>query len=81
MVAVKFRNFIWIEDLITLVEEAINAEQYMVPVQGDNSFSVESLIRKIAKSLEEEEAIKWFSVKVENLAEGYSTFATMDSVS
>ncbi len=80
-VAVKFRNFIWIEDLITLIEEAIDAEQHMVPVQGENSLSVESLIRKIAKSLEEEEAIKWFSVKVENLAEGYSTFATMDSVS
>ncbi len=80
-VAVKFRNFFWIEDLITLVEEAIDAEQHMVPVQGENSLSVESLIRKIARSLEEEEAIKWFSVKVENLAEGYSTFATMDSVS
>lgn len=78
---VKFRNFIWIEDLITLIEGAINKEQYMAPIQGENSMSVESLTRRIAKSLDDEEAIKSFSVKVENLAEGYSTFAVMDSFS
>jgi GTP cyclohydrolase IB len=76
---VKFRNFIWIEDLITLIEDAIDDEQYMAPIQGENSMSVESLTRRIAKSLDEEAAIKSFSVKVENLAQGYSTFAIMDS--
>lgn len=79
--AVTFRNFIWIEDLITLIEDAIDEEQDMAPIQGENSMSVESLTRRIAKSLEAEEAIKSFSVEVENLAEGYSTFAAMDSIS
>ncbi|HIQ37907.1 MAG TPA: hypothetical protein EYH36_07925 [Desulfocapsa sulfexigens] len=79
--AVKFRNFIWIEDLITLIEGAIDEEQHMGPIQGENSMTVESLTRRIAESLEGEEAIKSFSLKVENLAEGYSTFATMDSIS
>ena len=78
---VKFRNFIWIEDLITLIEDAIDDVRYMAPIQEKNSMSVESLTRRIAKSLDDEEAIKSFSVKVENLAEGYSTFATMDSYS
>jgi len=78
---VKFRNFIWIEDLITLIEDAIDDERSMAPIQGKNSMSVESLTRRIAKSLDEEDAVKTFSVKVENLAQGYSTFATMDSYS
>ncbi|MBL4901354.1 MAG: GTP cyclohydrolase I FolE2 [Desulfocapsa sp.] len=79
--AVKFRNFIWIEDLITLIEGAIDEEQNMAPIQGENSMTVESLTRRIAKSLDCEEAIKSFSLKVENLASGYSIFATMDSTS
>lgn len=79
VVAVKFKNFLWIEDLITLVKEAIAIEQYAPPGQGRESLTVESLIRRIAKGLNKEPAIRWFSVKVENLAEGYSTFATMDS--
>lgn len=81
VVAVKFRNFIWIEDLIALVETVIDDERCVAPIQGENSMSVESLTRRIAGSLHEEEAIKEFSVKVENLAEGYSTFATMGSYS
>ncbi|MCK5069594.1 MAG: GTP cyclohydrolase I FolE2 [Desulfocapsa sp.] len=77
--AVKFSNFIWIEDLITLIETAIDDERQMASAQDENSMSVESLTRGIAKCLDNEAAIKEFSVKVENLAEGYSTFAIMDS--
>jgi len=77
--AVKFRNFIWIEDLITLIEKSIGEEQSMAPDQGAHSMSVESLTRRIGGTLEGEDAIRSFSLKVENLAQGYSTFATMDS--
>lgn len=77
--AVKFRNFIWIEDLIVLVETAIEAAQNNASIPGEKSMSVESLSQQIAKSLEEEGAIKSFSLKVENLAEGYSTFAAIES--
>jgi GTP cyclohydrolase I len=79
--AVKFRNFIWIEDLITLIDGAIAEERDTAPIQGDNSMSVESLTRRIAGSLEDEDAIKSFSLTVENFSEGYSTFATMNSSS
>jgi len=81
VIAVRFRNFIWIEDLITLVENAIEKAQNMVSVPGEQSMSVESLSQQIAGSLEGEEAIKSFSLKVENLAEGYSTFAAIESLS
>jgi len=79
--AVRFNRFIWIEDLITLVETAIEAVQDMASRPGENSMSVESLSQQIAISLENEEAIKSFSLKVENLAEGYSTFAAIESLS
>jgi GTP cyclohydrolase I len=79
--AVKFNNFIWIEDLITLVETAIDQELNMVPRPNENSMSVESLTRRVAKCLGAEEAIKEFSLRIENLAQGYSTFAVIDSSS
>ena len=75
--AVKFRNFIWIEDLITLIEKAVDIAHDKASLPGENSMSVESLSQQIAKSLEAEKAIKSFSLKVENLAEGYSTFAAI----
>jgi GTP cyclohydrolase I len=80
VVAVRFRRFIWIEDIITLVEEAIT--QVLDQGQGENSqevqgsLSVESLTRQVGSSLAGLSALKWFSVTVENLFEGYSTFAT-----
>jgi len=80
VIAVRFRHFIWIEDIITLVERAIEQvigqeqEQGRQDLQG--TLSVESLTRQLGIRLAELSAIKWFSVKVENLFEGYSTFAT-----
>lgn len=80
LVSVKFRHFIWIEDIITLVERAI--EQAIGQEQGQSSgelsgsLSVESLTLQIGAHLAEVSAFKWFSVTVENLFEGYSTFAT-----
>ncbi len=81
VIAVRFRNFIWIEDLITLVEKAIETAYNAISAPGVKSMSVESLSQQIAGSLEREEAIKSFSLKVENLAEGYSTFAAIESLS
>ena len=78
--AVKFRNFIWIEDIIAIIEKAINNERSIALSHEPGGMSVESLTRRVAAGLEDEKAIKWFSVKVQNLAEGYSTFAAMESV-
>ncbi len=81
IITVRFKKFIWIEDLILLVEKAI----YDTHRQGDatqeehNVYSVESLTEKIAENLSTQKELKWYSVEVENLGEGYSTFASLDS--
>ncbi len=80
VIAVRFRHFIWIEDIINLVElaieQAIGQEQEQSSQDLQGSLSVESLTRHIGARLAELSALKWFSVTVENLFEGYSTFAT-----
>ncbi len=75
--AVRFRNFIWIEDIITLIEQAVEEEHEETNAGGEHHvMSVESLTRRIGKSLETERAIRSFTLTVENFADGYSTFAT-----
>jgi len=70
-VAVRFNEFIWIEDLISLVQKGISGET-------DLSDSVESMCRQLGKALSDTRAIGWFRVVVENLADGYSTFASVE---
>ncbi len=69
-VAVRFHRFIWIEELISLVEKSIQDST-------GTPESVESVCRQIGTILAEHSAISWFKVVVENLAHGYSTFASM----
>ncbi len=70
-VAVRFNEFIWIEDLISLVQQGISGESGL-------SGSVESMCRKIGGELADTRAIGWFRVVVENLANGCSTFASVE---
>lgn len=80
VVAVRFRHFVWIEDIISLVELAIDQvigqEQEHSSQDLQGSLSVESLTRHVGARLAVLSALKWFSVTVENLFEGYSTSAT-----
>jgi len=71
-VAVRFRRFIWIEELIDLVESALAGG-------GSAIDSVESVCRRIGHVLAEQECIRWFSVVVENFAHGYTTFARVSN--
>ncbi len=48
-------------------------------MQIQHMLSVESLTRRISEKLSTCEEVKWYSVRVENLGEGYSTFAAMES--
>ncbi len=79
IITVKFNKFIWIEDLVLLVEKAI----YDTHQQGEEGlvdvYSVESLTEKISEKLSTLKELKWYSVVVENLGEGYSTFALLES--
>ncbi len=77
-ISVRFRKFIWIEDLIMRTEKAICE----TCLQADNDvedYSVELLTEKIAEKLSTQKELKWYSVVVENLGEGYSTFASLEA--
>ncbi len=70
-VAVRFNHFIWIEEVISLVEQGI-------VIDAEFPESVESVTRCLGKIFSGHPAISWFSIAVENLADGYSTFATIE---
>ncbi len=72
----RFKKFIWIEDMIHLVEKAASCEVYSVLKRVDekhvtetayeNPKFVEDVVRDIAKELQEDDNIIWFSVSAEN---------------
>jgi GTP cyclohydrolase I len=71
-VSVRFNEFIWLEDLISKVQQAIRAG-------SEQLASVESLCGQLGDTLKSTSEISWFRVEVENLANGCSTFATVES--
>ncbi len=74
---VRFEYFAWIEEIINLAEEAIL--RHNDGLDGDNfSPTVEGMAQALGRALTEFAAIKWFSLKVKNLSEGYSTFAMIE---
>lgn len=80
LVAVRFVNFVWMEELIQSGEAVIGE---FCRSAGSNKhseavLSVEGLAKALARRIRENKDISWFSVTVENLAEGYSTFASLE---
>jgi len=72
----RFKKFIWIEDMIELVEDAASCDVFSVLKRVDekhvtekaysNPKFVEDIVRDIAKNLKEDDNITWFSVSAEN---------------
>jgi GTP cyclohydrolase I len=73
---VRFKKFIWIEDLIHLVEESASSDVYSVLKREDekyvtekayeNPMFVEDIVRDIALKLNKDPNIVWFAVESEN---------------
>jgi GTP cyclohydrolase I len=73
---VRFKKFIWIEDLIKLVEETASSEVYSVLKREDEKYVtekayqnpkfVEDIVRDIALKLNDDPNITWFEVESEN---------------
>ena len=73
---VRFKKFVWIEDLIKLVEEAASTDVYSVLKREDEKFVterayenpkfVEDIVRDIAVKLNNDPNITWFAVESEN---------------
>ncbi len=72
----RFRRFIWMEDMIELVEDCSSCEVYSVLKRVDekcvtergydNPKFVEDIVRDIADRLKKDNNITWFSVSAEN---------------
>ncbi len=71
-VAVRMLHFLWIEDLIALVEEALTRcpQEYTATVEGGSA--------AIARALEAAGAFSWYKVLVKNLANGYASLAVRE---
>ncbi len=72
----RFKKFIWIEDMIELVESCASCEIYSVLKRVDekcvtekgyyNPKFVEDVVRDVVAKLKEDKNITWFSVSAEN---------------
>jgi len=88
---VKFNNFIWMEDLINLVEESASCELYSLLKRPDekyvtekafnNPMFVEDVVRKVAVLALANPDISWFSASVESFESihKHSAYAYVDS--
>ena len=73
---VRFKKFIWIEDLIRLVEDSASSEVFSVLKREDEKYVtekafqnpkfVEDIVRDIALKLNDDSNITWFAVESEN---------------
>jgi GTP cyclohydrolase I len=73
---VRFRKFIWIEDLVKLIEDSASSDVYSVLKREDEKFVteraynnpmfVEDIVREIAQKLNKDPNITWFAVEAEN---------------
>ncbi|MCP4682031.1 MAG: GTP cyclohydrolase I FolE2 [Desulfobacterales bacterium] len=73
---VRFKKFVWIEDLIEIVEQSASSDVYSVLKREDekhvtekayeNPMFVEDIVREIALKLDNDSNITWFSVESEN---------------
>jgi len=90
IISIQYRNFIWIEDVIQMVEEVIGQSRLIKERQDRNSLpatdhapenamlSVEKITKALGTKFSANHDILSFTVTVENLSEGYKTFAILD---
>ena len=88
---IRFNDFIWVEDLITLVESSASCEVYALLKRPDEKFVtekafnnpmfVEDVVRKVAITALEHPNIEWFSASVESFESihKHSAYAYVDS--
>jgi GTP cyclohydrolase I len=75
--SVRMRKFVWLEDLISLVERAGSGELYALLKREDEKFCTESaydkprfvedVVREVGAALREDKKVDWFKVESENI--------------
>ena len=88
---IKFSGFVWLEDLIDLVESAASSqvyallkrpdEKYVTEMAYENPMFVEDVVRRVAELVKMHEDIYWFSISVESFESihKHSAYAYVDS--
>lgn len=88
---VKFKQFIWVEDLIRMIEDSASCElwallkrpdeKYVTERAYENPMFVEDVVRKVAVSALDDPKITWFSASVESFESihKHSAYAYVDS--
>ncbi len=88
---IKFSKFVWVEELIELVEQSASCElwsllkrpdeKYVTEKAFSNPMFVEDVVRKVAVTALEHPDITWFSVGVESFESihKHSAYAYVDS--
>ncbi|MDO8446405.1 MAG: GTP cyclohydrolase FolE2 [Deltaproteobacteria bacterium] len=76
-VSVRFKKFIWMEDIIRIVEESGSSEVYSLLKRPDEKYVtehaydkpmfVEDIVREVASRLTKDRNITWFQVGCENM--------------
>lgn len=89
-ISIRLRNFIWIEDIINMVEDVIGQDglndehrdrESFPPtdhLSGESMLSVEKIAKAVGRKFSVNSDILRYSITVENLSGGYKTFAILD---
>src|SRR5210317_1135508 len=87
----RFKKFIWMEDMIELVETSASCDVFSVLKRADEKYVtecafahpkfVEDIVRDVAKKLNEDDNITWFTVSAENFESihNHSAYASITS--
>jgi GTP cyclohydrolase I len=87
----RFKKFIWMEDMIELVESSASCDVFSVLKRVDeksvterafaNPKFVEDIVRDVAQNLNADDNITWFSVSAENFESihNHSAYASITS--
>jgi GTP cyclohydrolase I len=81
-VSVRLLHFIWIEDLIRMIETVTSHDLCWPAGQDELSVTagleVESITKALGRCLQNNATIRWFAIIVKNYSEGCNTFASLE---
>ncbi|MBA3014777.1 MAG: GTP cyclohydrolase I FolE2 [Proteobacteria bacterium] len=80
-VSVRLLHFIWIEDLIGMVEGVTNHNLCWADcnsLEAGERLELEGITKALGKTLQKNKAIRWFELRIINYSEGCNTFTSLN---
>jgi len=90
-VQLRFHKFIWIEEIIQMIEECASCDLYSILKRADEKFVTEKayqnpmfaedVVREVSKRMKKDRNITWFTVESENFESihKHSAYAFVES--